>query len=260
MTRETVLLAAALGSLGCSLVEAVQAAEAERIAMMRACDAGDAPTCVKVGDEEMKDHESGNNPVQERALGYALSHYERACNLGKAEGCVRLSEYYEQSHERALPLALRGCDLGAATGCLLAISHMKLLHGPKADEARIAELASRACDLDLDACPDAARLALEAALPVGEAIAIRPCDEGRLPACERAARHYAVPTVPIDVKARVLGRACDAGAIELCVRLGYDLLDTRPSAARDLFGRACAHGSEQACAYLGQMTAGVRVQ
>jgi TPR repeat protein len=247
-----------LALVGCDgLVDAVQKAQAERLAMMRGCDAHLPADCKKLADAEMQDYRGGADPGHDWTLKSAASHYDQACTGGIVEACLSLVKMEVGAPARALPPARHACDLGAASGCLLTIEQLRLLHGSgDRDHAELVARATRACDLDVDSCPEAAREIAWFDPVSAEALALRPCEAKQLEACGRSAALGASG----DMKQRLEAHACDAGVLTVCVRRAYSLIKSDPVAARELYRRTCARGSDQACGYLGQMLAGIPIE
>lgn len=127
----------------------------------------------------------------------AVTHFDRACELGDAEGCVAAANRYNggSSPDRTLGAERlkRACELGHADACVdLALAHIQG-QGVQRDPLRARQLLERICSLDGEADGGRSCLYLANYAPIlggssgppipSEALFERACDKGQLDAC-----------------------------------------------------------------------------
>ncbi|MCC7486947.1 MAG: sel1 repeat family protein [Burkholderiales bacterium] len=171
-------------------------------AFERGCTLDDARSCVSLARELARGLDA------ERDVIGAAGAYEKACELGRAEGCRHAAEMHESGRKARAEKPRSRSTARAARADL-----------PR-DAARAAALYGRACELgDRTACFIAARL-----LAAGEGIApdrekafglyARVCDDGMAFACTRAA------TLSSAREQDYLRRGCVLGDADACTRAG----------------------------------------
>ena len=200
------------------------AAEARELDV--ACSDGDATACNRLGWRVRQ----GEQVLADWRRAAAL--FERACDGGEAEGCVRLARLrlHRSAEGRgitpdtasAVDLFQRGCAAGAAVGCTdLATLH---IDRTEADTTGTTDLYGLAA-------------------PLYE----RACDEGDLKGCTLLGTlHDAGHGVETDVvrAAALHRRACDGGSLLGCAHFGRSLelgsgVEADIARAAGLYERAC---------------------
>ena len=219
-----------------------------------ACDAGELDACLGLANL----YESGRGVVEDRAAAQRL--YRRACDRG--HGCMALAFHLVDSdhgkdRDEARAIFERLCAGGDATACYQ--------RGDRAPTRRDgAPWFARACDAGDDrGCTDLARAYADDEYPgVDAAGATRAleqlCDRGKARACDLAGqRHVEGKGTRKDLaRARALQRrACEAGDLDGCVRIGRDLVmeGGDPVAATAVLARACDAGHQDGCAWLARV-------
>ncbi|MCC6993203.1 MAG: hypothetical protein IT370_01110 [Deltaproteobacteria bacterium] len=238
------LLAVLLGAAaGCGMVQQSRRNRADAAS----CERGDGRACMRQGDL-WRGYRTGPNREPD-ALQRTLAAYQRACDGGVVDGCLRLVALYgldpELAGERARggQFALRACELGSAAGCGLAA-------GEAASDAARVGLVRRSCDLDLGRC-------------VGAAEAIADLPEQALQLARRACVELPTQCVAATRFARsagergeLLGMACAAGLLQHCPAAARELEQAGAhERARELARVGCRGGEQASCATLGQLLA-----
>jgi TPR repeat protein len=237
---------------GCAALRAAQQEADAFAAQERACDGGDPRACFGCAEAYTADYHRQKREGTERPelLARARNDYRRACDRGIADACLVMARLeYSASDPRAIVDARKACDLGLAPGCLEAVDRVRFSGRPPEDQRReLVPLARRACELDVDACPEAASALMSVDPETAETLALRPCDARQLRACGRAA------ALRLDgaFNRRVQTRACEAGLADVCEQLAKVAVETKAEEARQLYRRACALGDESACGALGR--------
>lgn len=236
------------------------------------CEEGNTESCIEQGFQD----EYGFGPMQD--LNRAVALYERACELGNPDGCLRirmLAKRFEggdsvltRDLNRAAALAERSCELDSDTcGYLgrLGLQHVEGDDVPLALDRAVA-ITSRACELDDGACAFLDRLArmllsgerVPRDPELAEELGRRACVPGAdCLALDEVARTYDEGTsLPRDVdRAIALYR-------EVCAADGWcfglhlsarrfrngEGVERDLDRARELYEAACAGGNEDACA------------
>jgi TPR repeat protein len=242
----------ALGGCGAMFPEVV--AEMDRIdadvkVKQRACDAGDRNTCYALGKQELAYYEDPKGLYYRHAIlrENARRHLERACELELAKACFDLGGFeYDAAMKRGH--ARRACDLGFGAGCIAALEGADRSLG----DDQVRAMATRACDLDAETCPDAA-LSLRSrfrdkSVDLETPLLERPCDVGNAAACARAAERGRSE----ELRDRLNGRACDLDSPEGCFALAKRWEPVEPPKAQEFFRRACSAGSDNGCAAVGR--------
>ena len=233
----------------------------------RACDGGDLPGCVGLGQV----HRAGRGGLA-RDPARAVVLFQRACDGGLARGCAQLGEAYRdgvgglgRDLVRAAALFQSGCDGGDPRSCRDLGGMHQLGKGALArDEALAATLYRRACDggallgcSDLGALVAAGRGGLARDEALAAQLFARACDGGELLGChdlglllERGADGVARDEVRAVALYR---RACEGAAAKGCGALGAMFEAGRGgvpldlSRARPLYQQACDGGDPTAC-------------
>jgi TPR repeat protein len=246
------LLLLTLAACAGTLAE-IRRQQAEAQERQQSCDAGDSGACYALALAARDDYA---NPS---AIGYRQDttrmleqqHLERACELGLAIACLDLVSFH-WNVEIVARYVQRSCALGSAAGCLKAIDHLG--RPPTTEETRA--FATRACHLDVEACPDAIyplyRFDPARGAEVAATLLAYPCEVGRAAACARAADRCEQP----ELRDRLSARACDLGVATACLKLAKRWEAERPKDADALYRRACAAGDSEGCAEVGRRVSG----
>jgi TPR repeat protein len=118
-----------------------------RLWFQRACQLGDAGSCVEAGRLWNVKRSKDRDRVQAR------EYYERACNGGSATGCIEAADLCLRADVRTARLFLeRACELGSATGCRRLADMLVQGYGGAADPARASELITRVRELWSPSC------------------------------------------------------------------------------------------------------------
>jgi TPR repeat protein len=215
-----------------------------------ACDAGNADSCLELGET----YRSGSEvPADPKA---ASMMYLRACEAGGAEGCLALAGMHCETPEQT------ALESPVGWGCYQMGVHLEQGEGVAADAARAAEFYSRACDAAFGAgCGRLGRLhetgsGAEQSPARAADLFSRGCDAGEMWVCAKLGALYQVGTgVPQDLERAVAlyRSACEGEDPWGCGLLG-NLYESGAGVAKDL-GRAaslheksCAGGYEPSCA------------
>jgi TPR repeat protein len=225
------------------------------------CAAGSATACMRAG--EMLTY--GLDGVEEDAA-RAVTHYERACDLGVAHACeeavMDLPRVQPIDEARRRRLAERGCELGDGDACASLAGILGYGIGAPADATQARAALKRACELGHpNGCYDLADLCMRGLggpvdVPEAQAALRKACDVGSTGSCRAyAAALDAKP--PTDAKAwqavlRTMMNGCAAGDESGCAAAGRVLAGTRagpadPKAAKEYLAFACAEGEQDAC-------------
>lgn len=233
-----VLSAIAIGALA---VSGCTEGAAEARTLDAACAGGDAAACNDLGDRLR----TGNHVLSDWRRASEL--FDRACEGGEGEGCVRLARLHVHSRaerrgvtrDSALAETLfeRGCHAGAMIGCT-ELGDMILAKDSlaAADSTTDEEAAMRGA-------PDSrSEVAVRAA-----ALYRRACDGDEMTACTRLGVLYGhgrgVERDPVRA-AELHRRSCDGGAQRGCTHLGlaYETgegVEPDPGRAASLYEDAC---------------------
>ena len=114
------------------------------------CDPDNVNACVKMGVK----YEDSQNISKANEL------YERACDLGDAEGCIKIADLYyngieiSQNRPKAYTFYEKACDLNHGWGCFkLGMGHAGGGDDIRLDRSKADFYLKRACDLGKeDAC------------------------------------------------------------------------------------------------------------
>jgi len=226
-------------------------------ALVRACQARDGAACFAlgwIGQEGVR--RAGVAPLSGDA-------FSRGCQTGHAAACNAAGVAVYPADEPGRQWLTRACDRGYAPGCY----HLALsleLHDDDGDATRSAALHERACKQGFGrACT---RLGLMQRRGHGVALAIHEasasfhsgCDLGDARGCFERGVLLHDSGGDAAQGLRLFRRACRAGLVEGCTRLGLSLLRGRgvsknaDEAAATLEG-SCKRGSARACIVLADL-------
>ena len=242
----------ACGALGRSLVRGARdMRDIERglVLLEGACGRDDLAACAALGDwYRVQDDDRGH------ARASAL--LTRACDGQIGDGCRALGELALFRHDGlgALLLFDKACDLGDAEGC-----EKSGVFGRKAgrSDARAEASFQRACTLGrLSSCHLLGMIDLRrpSTAAGGAALLARNCAAGHTPSCLPAAQAFApvIGVQPACAQAAPLAQqACVSGLDDGCAIGHACALEARLNAARAISGLrvACDHGISIACFY-----------
>jgi len=239
----------------------------------RACDAGHAGGCLKLGTAYRFGR--GEQPISGAR---AADLYERACDGGIAAGCYFVGTLYAYGSQDLLPDAARAADLyeqachmGSPEGCnSLGQAYQYGLGNRGPDAERAVALYEEACDEGSTVGCVNLGLAYQqgqGSLPTDEVHAValweKACDAGDALGCTDLGVAYqsgqgGLPTNYARAAALYQG-ACDAGNALGCANLGvmyqhgYGVLPPDDKQAVALFAGACDAGLPRGCANLAFM-------
>lgn len=230
----------ALADNGAPIETRVRKRKARAIARdTKACDAGDAAACDRLGLILVESFHSYDGPEEDGAR--ARKRFQRACDLGSVAGCRDLGNSYQDSS--AVPQ----------------------------DPALAEQFLKKACDAnDPEACDllgwhyEFKRHDLGAALPLYQRVCEGPHDGlGCNSGCNRLASYsyYGEPGLVKKDRleaARLYQRACDAGCINSCDTLGEmcrngDGVAKDAARAATLYAKGCDAGFSPSCRALGEL-------
>ncbi len=230
-----------------------------------ACDQGDILGCFGLATL----FEAGKGGDAEDAAGI----YEKACNIGHADACVRLGKLYlkgngvPKDEKMGVGFVQRSCDEGSGEGCDVLGQLYESANGVPQDAAKAAGFYTKSCDGNEGrGCFHLAQL-----YKVGKGVTTsatkaaqlfqRACEVGHGKSCGLLGRNYQTgdgveKSVPKAVE--YYERGCAGGDGESCAKAG-DLLRVGDGVAKDgekaayLLQSACSFEQGQACLVLAAM-------
>lgn len=225
------------------------------------CAAGSAAACARAGEMLIY----GLDGVEEDAA-RAVTHYERACDLGLADACeeavIDLPRVQPVDEARLRRIAERGCELGDGDACASLASIWRNGYGQPPDRVKERAAYARACELgNPSGCYGLADLCMRGQggpvdVPAAQAALRKACDVGSTGSC-RAYGAALDAKPPADTKAwqavlHTMMNGCAAGDESGCAAAGRLLAGTRagpadPKAAKEYLAFACAEGEQDAC-------------
>jgi len=231
------------------------------------CNAELAKGCVGLADLQVKLDEPDQTEVQRL--------YERACELGHAEGCQHAGSRWaagtgvdEPSKKEALKRWEKACDGGAARGCASLGLNLVLGFEIDKDPERGQKLLLQACNAsDAHACKDLGGLHIAELLPdsqpkQGVVLLRNACNLGYGEGCNELAVAHAQELAGLERdSATIVGlfaKACRLKSPAGCSNYGLALLagdgvEADPAAGRRYLERACTHEHQEACDVLQKM-------
>jgi hypothetical protein len=193
-------------------------------ARLKSCSAGQATDCSRLGSY----HREGKLGAP-RDSSRAITFYEKACDLGDADGCRDLAPMFHGTLDPSMRNLTRAQELGK----------------------RAAEVRERLCEAgDFDECR-------QAGSPLAQ---YRACDHGDPEACHRLGRTYEGNADDTPRAAHFYEKGCDLGAGGLCA-IAADLYAEAKGLPRDLaraiglYEKACSLDEARACVTLGDFSA-----
>ncbi|MBL8787460.1 MAG: sel1 repeat family protein [Deltaproteobacteria bacterium] len=248
--------------------EATPADPAGHAACVETCGRGIAQGCFALGRVALRGDDK--RPKE------ALVHFDRACELGEAAGCVEAALLVERGVDgppdptRGLRYNRIACDRGHPTGCAnLGLAYQAGEVVPK-DELRASQLYQRGCaGGDAAGC---ANLAFLFHYGIGVTRNDKRARELYEDACARGHQRACGNLAGLlvagrggardEVRAAKIYRGlCDEGMLEACASLATQHefgmgVDRDPAEAERLFTKACDGGIAEACVGLGRMFEG----
>lgn len=241
-------------------------AEAAETPCSRACEAGDAASCARLGAFLYSGETGSSDFPRARLL------FEAACRADHVEACNNLGFMLEKGQggerdlERAHTLYRGACDSGAQEACFNLGVMLQRGNGVAADPATARDLFAAACDrAEGRACYQLGDMLFRGdgvSADAREAAVFfeRACDAGTPGGCTNLAFLLESGQIDTDIDraVKLYQRACDAGEPGACYNLGY-LLAAGEKVARDVasartrFDQACALGLQNACLALQQL-------
>jgi TPR repeat protein len=218
-----------LGSMYAEAVGVDRDSKRATTLFLKACNKGDGDGCnaegVRVRERLLDGHDDAGWDV-------VAKWFDKACSQGSAKGCNNIADALVDGHvagksaSDAVPLWRKGCELeteGSASSCLAYGQALARGTGTQRDDVLAGKWLARACRLGAhEACAMAEDL--------GEHV-----------------------VVTAESRARLLQAKCDAGDPKACGRVGFELLEKNPAAAKAPLGAACTADDARACSALGMV-------
>jgi hypothetical protein len=201
----------------------------------QACEEGSAPACLELGSLL----DASDEPLKADDWAVVSTAYQRACELGAAEGCMALARAFvegrgqDRSLERVIESFARACKLGHVEGCNRQKQYSALQAGCAADKP---DACQQLADFQLAPPASAADQAR------GVALLERHCQRGAGSACLRLAELFGDGQWGFEPELhRVLGYQ------EQALKAGAEFLDSRTLKGIQASRAGCDRGDAMAC-------------